>query len=224
MLDSACTVDWPGVVDVVKNVIVALAAIATATVAYTGISQWRAVESGKADFDLARRLGTAVYRFRNALAAVRYRVISANEFPEGTSDGAIKKDADAYAHVFNQRLQGVRQSDSDLRALRNEAEALWGKDIVGKLDELLYQGAILQSAIRAFVADIASLGADFKGNPEFGKEMRATAFDTGNKINADGTKGAPNAFTVKIEQAVEDVAAYLRTKLPQRSGSSKSHD
>jgi hypothetical protein len=217
MTGGLCAVDWLAVVGVAKDVVVAIAAIVTATVACIGISKWRAEESGKADFDLARRLGTAAYRFRDAIAAGRRPFISASEFPDGMPPGSGKNEADAYAHVFNQRFQGVRQSAIDLRALRNEAEALWGKEIVGKLDALLGWGFVLHSAMSALVSDKASCGADFRSNDAFGKATRAEVFDTGNSINSDGTKGAPNEFTTKIERDVENVAAYLRTKLPRQS-------
>lgn len=212
-----CT-DWLEVVGVGRDVVVAVAAIVTATVACIGISKWRSEESGKADFDLARRLGAAVYRFRDAIASARRPFIAADEFPSGAPAGTGKDAADAYAHVFNQRFQGVRQGAGDLRALRNEAEALWGKEIVEKLDKLLAHGIVLHVAMSAIVSDKASYGLEFRTNPELGKKMEARVSDMGNEINSDGTEGAPNELTTKIELDVENVAAYLRTKLPRRAG------
>jgi len=224
MVNNVCTVDWLAVVGVCKDVVVALAAIVTATVACIGISKWRAEESGKADFDLARRLGAAVYRFRDAIAAARHPFIAAAEFPEGKPTDNGKAGADAFAHVFNQRFQGVQQSATDLRALRNEVEALWGIAIVGKLGELLDHAIVLHVAMSAVVSDKASFGTEFRDNPELRKKMWARVTDTGNEINSDGTKGAPNELTTKIERDVEGVAAYLRTKLPRRSRRNKARE
>lgn len=224
MLGSVCTVDWLAVAGVTKDVVVAIAATVTAAVAWRGISAWRAEESGKADFDLARRLGTVVYRFRDAIAAARSPFIAAGEFPDGKRPGTEMDEADAYAHVYNQRFQDVRRSGIDLLALRNEAEALWGKEIVAKLDGLLRNGSTLHAAMEAVVSDKASHGADFRHNVEFGKTMHAEVSDTGYSVNSDGTKGVRNEFTAKIEQDVVNVAAYLRTKLPQQSRGSKVCD
>lgn len=224
MTGGLCAVDWLAVVGVAKDVVVAIAAIVTATVAWVGVSKWRAEEAGKADFDLARRLGTVMYRFRDAIAAARRPLITAGEFPEGQRPPAEKDEADAYAHVYNRRFQDVRSSGTDLLALRNEAEALWGKEVVAKLDELLRHGSTLHAAMEADVSDKASHGADFRHAVEFGQRMRAEVFDTGHKLNSDGTKGCPNEFTTMIEKDVETVAAYLRTKLPQKSRRLKSRN
>jgi hypothetical protein len=108
-------------------------------------------------------------------------------------------------------------SGLEVQALRNEAEALWGKSISEKLGELLQQSVSLHVAMRAIVSDKEAFGANFRRNEGLGKQMEAWAFDSGTTINDDGTKGGPNEFTAQIEKAVEDVAAYLRTKLPRLS-------
>lgn len=214
-----CVVDWPGTMSFIKDLIVAVAAIVTATAACLGISKWRAEESGKADFDLARRLGKAVYQFRDALVLARRPFVASSEFPEGKmpAAGSGRPEADAYVHVFNQRLEGVKQSGLEVQALRNEAEALWGKRISEKLGELLHQSVTLQVAMRAIVSDKEVFGANFRHNEAFGKQMEVRAFDYGNTINDDGTEDGPNEFTVRIEAVVDDVASDLRTKLPRHS-------
>ena len=219
MQDIACVVDWPGTMSFIKDLVVAIAAIVTATVACLGISKWRAEESGKADFDLARRLGKAVFQFRDALEFARRPFIENGEYPEGkvpaVNTGA--DEASAYAHVFNQRFQVVQQSAIEIQELRNEAEALWDRDIVNRLMELLRRAITLRVAMGAIISDKRSFGANFRHNEPFAKAMELRAFDSGDTINDDGTDGPPNEFSVQIERAVEDVAAYLRTKLPRRS-------
>jgi hypothetical protein len=118
----------------------------------------------------------------------------------------------------------VKQSGLEVQALRNEAEALWGKGISEKLGTLLHQSAIVQTGIRVIVSDKQAHGAHFKKNADFGEKMNARVFDYGDTINDDGTEGGPNEFTVKIEQAVEYVATYLRNKLPQSSRRTESRD
>jgi hypothetical protein len=219
MQGITCVIDWPGTMSFIKDLVVAVAAIVTATVACFGISKWRAEESGKADFDLARRLGKAVYQFRDALTLARRWFVASSEFPEGKTPAADsgRPEADAYVHVFNQRLEGVKQSGLEVQALRNEAEALWGKEISEKLGTLLYQSVTLQVAMKTIVSDKQAFGANFRHNQAFGKKMEARAFDSGDTINDDGMDGPPNEFTVQIEGIVENVSAFLRTKLPRQS-------
>lgn len=214
-----CVIDWPGTMSFIKDFVVAVATVAATIVAWMGINKWRTEESGKADFDLARRLGKAVFQFRDALAFARRPFVENGEYPEGKVPTANTGagEASAYAHVFNQRFQVVQQSAIEIQALRNEAEALWDRDIVDKLMELLRRSITLQVAMGAIISDKRSFGANFKHNEAFAKAMESRVFDSGDTINDDGTDGPPNEFTAQIERAVENVSAYLRAKLPRRS-------
>jgi hypothetical protein len=76
---------------------------------------------------------------------------------------------------------------------------------------------VLRVAMNAVVLDMKTSHADFHGSETFHSTMWGRALDPGNAINPDGTEGAPNEFTVRIDAAVKDVVAYLRTKLPKQS-------
>lgn len=219
MQGITCSIDWPGTMSFIKDLIVAVAAIVTASAAWLGVSKWRAEESGKADFDLARRLGRAIFRFRDAMASARRPLTGNSEFPDGKQPiaGSGANEASAYAHLFSGRFKLVQESALEVLALRNEAEALWDKEIVEKLRKLINQAVRLRVAMNAFVSDKRSFGASFKHNEDFGNVIEARVFDHGDSINDDGTDGEPNPFTVLIDDAIEEVAAYLRTKLPRRS-------
>jgi len=213
--EVACAIDWPGTADFFKDIVVSVAAIFTAGVAYRGISKWRSEEAGKADFDLARRVGKSVFRMRDVLADARRAMTFAYEFPENYDPADGPKQAAAWAHVFNARFEPVRECAIELQSLRNETEALWGGDILVNLNRLVRQATRLQVAMGAYVRNEQALGAHFNGNQGFGDQVRAEVHDMGNAINPDGTEGAPNAMTTEIQSAVDALAAYLRTKLPQ---------
>lgn len=213
----ACDVDWPATTSVLKDVIVSAAAIFTAFVANKGISKWRSEEAGKADFELSRRIGKAIFRMRDVMQSARAPFVVASEFPEDYNphNAGPKKEASAWAHVFNERWMPVRDCAIEIQALRNEAEALWGNSIIPMLDKLVSLANTLRLAIDAYISNESADSEHFKRNPEFGQRIRAQVFDTGNAINADGTEGAPNALTADLERVVADTATYLRTKLPQ---------
>jgi hypothetical protein len=209
-----CVVDWPGTMSFIKDFIVSCAAMFTAWVAYKGISKWRNEESGKVDFDLARRLGKTVYRMRDLLSNARRPFIMNYEFPAGYNSNDKERQAEAYSHLFTQRFSPVRDCAIEIQSLRNEVEALWGTEIVIKLDELLTRVRYLQTAMTAFVSDKQDYGSHFKSDKAFGDSVRARVFDDGNALNLDGTEGEPNAFTTEIGKIVDEIAAYVRSRLP----------
>lgn len=215
MTDIRCVTDWPGTMSFIKDVVLAGAAIFTATVAYKGIDKWRSEESGKADFDLARRIGKAVFGFRDALANARSPFVFASEFPEDYDPLKREMEGDAYAHALTNRFAPVRLLGIELQSLRNEAEALWGGEPVEKLNQLLQHARTLHAAMNAFVSNKRALGAHFAHNPKFGDSIQAKVFDEGARIDEQGNVvDDKNKFTSDIEQAVDEVATYLTAKLP----------
>ena len=214
----ACVIDWPGTASFVRDVIVSIATVVTATVAVKGINKWRAEESGKADFELSRRVGRAAFRLRDVLANARRNIVTAGEFPEGYKAGNADEEekASAWAHIFEARWTLVRDCAIEIQSLRNEAEALWGREIVGHLGKLLAHVQALRGSMEAYIANERSGGEDFKMDTEFGQRMRAQVFDSGSWRTSPGGKPEPNQLTSAIEADVDATAAYLRTKLPHR--------
>lgn len=214
--ELACVLDWPGTASFFKDIIISGAAVFTAFVAYKGISKWRSEESGKADFELSRRIGKAIFRMRDVMRNARAPFVVASEFPEGYNalNATTAQKASAWAHVFNERWIPVRDCAVEIQTLRNEAEALWGNAVIPMLDKLLGLTNTLRVAMGAYIQNEHAAGDHFGKNPDFGKKIDAQLFDAGNEINADGNEGAPNAFTSDLDRAVFDAATYLRTKLP----------
>jgi hypothetical protein len=210
-------VDWSVTASFFKDVTVSCAAIFTAVVAYKGISKWRGEEAGKADFELSRRIGKAVFRMRDVLKGARNPFTLAQEFPEGYDHDDASQQGSAWAHVFNKRLEPVRECAIEIQSLRNEAEALWGNAILTPLDALLHQVNTLQVAMGSYARNQHARGQHFANNRDFANRTEAQVFDAGNLLNDDGTDGGPNPLTAAIEGAVTDAATYLRSKLPQHA-------
>jgi hypothetical protein len=116
----------------VKDFIVAIAAIVTATVAVVGLSKWRQELRGRADFETARALIRAVYKPRDEIESARGRLTSSAEFPEGydnVTERNSEKRADAWNHFFLNRWKPVAGALREVEAQGLEAEALWGAEI-----------------------------------------------------------------------------------------------
>jgi hypothetical protein len=67
----------------------------------------------------------------------------------------------------------------------------------------------------AFVSNKRARGANFVHNPKFGASIEARVFDQGGQIDEEGNLAADrNKFTTEIENSIDAIAIYLRTKLP----------
>lgn len=238
MNDISCVIDWPGTMSATKDVVVAIAAAVTAWAAYRGLSKWRQEESGKADFDLARRVGIEVFHLRDALSDAR-RPIFAYELPPQSSeeaelsrkaleslksgDGAsaeeyAKKAIDArqsnkareLAYVFENRHGRLRESYAELRMLQNEVEALWGTAMVPLLEEL--SSAVIQyfSSVNTYIAREGNQGNILDTDKQPDNRIISDVFS---HMKIDGE----NELTKQTSKTIEHISAYLRTKLPRPS-------
>jgi hypothetical protein len=128
--------DGAAVIEVVKDVIVALSAVGGAVIAGIGLSTWRRQLRGNADYEVARKVLRGAYRVRDAIGWVRNPMIlpgemasawkSAGHPPE--SFDPFKRGADLDEAVYQARWREVVAAMSDLEAEQLEAEVLWGAE------------------------------------------------------------------------------------------------
>lgn len=219
MSEWACSVDWPKAFGVLKEIVVALAAIATASVAWKGINKWRSEESGKADFDLARRLGKALFKFRDDLKDARAPLVSNSEYPAGIdmATATDEKKAEAYAFAFNARWQPVQSAAIDLRLISHEAEALWGAASRAAVDRVLFVAHVLRISMGAYVRNVKNGGRDFANKPDLSARIDTQLFDAGGYVDDDGNLVEGNPLTKELDAAIEDLMRIVRSKLPSHS-------
>jgi hypothetical protein len=121
------------VVSILKDVVVACAAVTGATVAVLGLKTWRRQLQGQAQYELARRYLRAVLNVRDAIRGVRAPFMSAGEIFAAMKEAGLDPDADRREHLKQQRaaysvrMNRLNQARSDLRVEALEAEVLWGK-------------------------------------------------------------------------------------------------
>lgn len=110
------------------DLLTGLAAAVAAGVAAFGLTTWRNELRGRAEYDLARRLLTLVYRVREGIGVVRNPFMSGEEWADrpgrdGTKQlGAAAEDT---AFAYNKRWQQVSEPMVQLDAALLEAEAHW---------------------------------------------------------------------------------------------------
>lgn len=214
--EFACVIDWPGTASFFQSVIVSGAAIFTAVFAYKGISKWRDEAIGKAHADLALRVGKAVYRLRDDLQQARRPRIG-YEFPSGFDPHDKSKRYETWELIINNRWAPVSKSANELESLCNEAEAMWDKEIVTPIKALIDCCELLYGAM-AFNLQQAKQDIDEQNDgtfnmPAYVKEMNDKLFDITQYYDEKSKKAHPNALTVKIGDAVDQISIYLREKM-----------
>lgn len=192
-----------------KDIVLAIAAAVTASVAVRGLSTWNRELKGKAAFDVARALAKSAYKLRDELQSCRSPLIRSAEFPaEHHASGSKRtpeQEAQAYAHVYSNRWSPVWGALQKFDTHTLEAEALWGAGVREKTDQLRKVVREVNVAIEAVIANASSGGEDFSTDREFGKQMRSTVAavpgDEKNEVNA------------KLAAAIRGVEDELRPHL-----------
>lgn len=190
----------PEVITTIRDVVVASAAIFTASVAWRGISKWRDELTGKTEFETAFNLAKATYKLRDELRRCRAPIVMSSEFPSETAS-----ESDKWAHILQNRAAPVGQAMSDFDAHSLAAEALWGSEFRSKPEAVRKCVGELYSAMHALVDDQAANGEHFKQDPEFAKSIRRKVFCS------PGSRDNP--LEKQIEAAVKGIEDYVRPHL-----------
>ncbi|ORT52207.1 hypothetical protein ST37_02415 [Vibrio sp. qd031] len=196
------------IIQVIKDIALAGAAITTAIVAYQGLKSWRRELEGKAEFEIARALVLATYKLRDSLKLVRSPWIHGHEFPDdyplNMSERTPDIEAKAFAHIYTNRWKPVVEALQNFDVQSLEGEALWGSASRDKTNEMRQCARNLQVSIEAFIHNKAENNEDFKSNKEFKKSIEADVW---------GTESEDNKLTQQINAAVENLEKELRPYL-----------
>lgn len=206
-----CSIDWPAFFGVLKDLALAGAAVVTAWVAVQGLQKWREELRGKTDFEVARALARATYKVRDELAACRTPLIRSSEYPANYNPPAPNQppnhaaEANALAHVYNNRWKPVTEALREFDAQRLEAEALWGADIRKDAEALHKCITTVFVSIESIIDNARSGGADFATDKNFARTTRSQA-------HASPT-ATDNPLSNEITAAVSAIEGRLRRHL-----------
>lgn len=200
------------VVSIAKEFLVSIAAATTAIVAVLGLRSWSRELRGRTQFEVARQLIRATYRVRDELRYCRTPFIQGAEFPKDypAVDKGVKSEQEskAWAHIYQNRWEPVRDALRELDAQLLEAEALWGSDIRKAGDVLRQCARDLQVAMEAIIEDKAVGGENFKSDRDFANKMRSTAHAS--------VTSQDNELTNTIQDAVSTIENFVRPYLRPR--------
>jgi hypothetical protein len=120
-------------VEIGKNMVVAVAAASGAGVGIIGLKTWQRSLRGTSEYTRAKELLKAVYRVRNAFDHVRNPAIWQYEYPEDMVDvsGHLKREFqyEGAAHVYEERWKVLAEAFRDLENENLVAEVEWGTDV-----------------------------------------------------------------------------------------------
>ncbi len=199
----------------VRDIVMALAAIATAIAAIIGVAFglriWRKQLREKVEFDLARRILTSLNHFRTLVEQVRSGLISGNEYPknddmllfENEEPEILEQRGERHRrtmlYVYRQRTRRVRKVSNNLWALIEEAEAFWGHDIRTRLRSLIVHWNILVAAIERRFSEEPS----YLNNERM--EAQAMIFRSGE---------TEDSYENELLEKIEAIAEVVRENMP----------
>jgi len=119
---------------VLRDAILTIAALVGAWVAWRGLHTWREQLTGQTEYELAKRLLRDLYRYRDAIAAVRNPFMSAGEMAEDIplEDELVPTPEwhhEGTTRAYQRRWEKVTAVRADLYPELLEAEVVWGSSI-----------------------------------------------------------------------------------------------
>lgn len=199
-----CEINWPAFFSTLKDVVLALAAVLTAAVAWLGLHRWRQELRGKADFEVARGLARAAYKLREEIQKCRSPLMR-YAVPEGDRGTTQRGKAEAQARVYQERWDRVSSALQEFDAQTLEAEALWGADILTNTHALRECATTLYVSIEAIIEDMMADGEQFSADPQFAILMRSNAHAA--------SSATDNALSNQIAKALTALDAKIRPHL-----------
>lgn len=132
----------------IKDVVVSVSAILTAIVAYKGFSMWRIQLKGKNEYQLAKNILQKSYEFQETLKQVRSPFIAVGELKKRKEIMDLDEDETKYENeeeasildqsfAYFERFKKLQPITTNLRVLKYEAAALWGKEKVREIEMLI---------------------------------------------------------------------------------------
>ncbi len=202
----ACNVDWPAAIGVLRDLIIAVVSITTATVAVLGLNAWRRQGKTKARFDVAKEFAIATFAVRDALDEARVPMITPREYPppEAGDDALDPRSGQVLGFVYRNRWEPVKNALERFREAGIVAEALFGDELAQKVTALRRDAHKVATAMNEIVDQAYQDNMDFED-----RDFRRTVYS-----DAHATRGAEdNALTQSIYGTVTDIQTLLRPSL-----------
>lgn len=197
---------------ITKDTVLIVTAISGVCVARKGLSTWNRQLKGGVEYDLTRRILKCTYKLREAIKGVRNPVIWGNEMliPSESEASIMSKEQIRHfglVSAYKKRLDIVMEVRADLQTEMLEAEALWGKDIIGKFDQLFKLQKELILSVHT------SISARDPNNSAQSRDAFQVLSSKQREILYDLSSENPDEFTSDINRAIEEIELFLKPYL-----------
>ncbi|MES2207474.1 MAG: hypothetical protein V4525_11870 [Pseudomonadota bacterium] len=206
--------DYNELVTTIKDIVLALCAIASTCIAYKALSTWNRQLKGQVEYELTRRILKCTYKLREEFNVVRNPDYSTEEqkIPEQLQiDSSFMsekhKNFRHTVHIFEKRWNKVIEIKSELNTELLEAEALWGREIYN-IFQLFFklENELIENINKFLMSHNPSASEDLKKYTMQGSKNRFV-------LVYDPFSQTPNEFSVDVEEAIKNIVNYLQPYL-----------
>ena len=194
-------------ITLIKDILVSVAAITTATLAIFGYSKWKKEIKGKSEYSLAKDILSSVYKVKRGFSIVRNPMIMAYEYPEGILDdyGMVPREQDyeATAHVYEKRWEKFSDFFKELEEKVLDGSVEWGMDFEELIKPMRECRAELKVCIMNFLERKKNPLERELSNREKKNEEKSVLYEIGKESKND-------LFTPQINDAVSGFEKRLR--------------
>ncbi len=188
----------------IRDILVAGAAVATAIIAWLGLSTWRKKLGGGREFKLAHKILISTNRIRMETKRVRVAAKRFSEFPKTVlREGEDPKILDSKEinkrenlYIYTNRLRALQELQLRILTLSTEAEAIWDRGIRDAVENL--SNHINKLELHIFMM----FNRDFQGD----SQARQITFD----IVYESSDDAVDVYRVELERAIKAIEEIVK--------------
>ncbi len=197
------------VLSIIKDILLVLTAIIANYIGIRALLSWKKQHRELTEYDIAKKLLKSIYRLKEAVENSRDRYIyfpprSSSDPEERITETKEKRTWNGLFDYYNQRINQIIKTKSDVRGNLFEAEIIWNKEVRNKVDPLLKMANELINAIDDYV------GAK---HPDTHKDLRDEVIRHNRPLVYSHSNIEKDAYRKNFEQTIEDIEEYLRPKI-----------
>ncbi|MCG7488125.1 hypothetical protein MHN79_01355 [Vibrio sp. Of14-4] len=201
------------VVQVIKDLILAGAALTGAIVAVKGLGTWKMQLKGQSEYELSRRILVTLFRYRDAINGVRHPAMWAHEIAspsEEEANGMNQDDIKYYgtSKAYQNRWVKVQDQRTNLYTDLVEAEVIWGDELSKLFKNVFDLEHKLFTSIHQYLKLI---------NPKTSNASKKV-IKIDSEIMYDDLGKTPDNFKCEMLTAISAIEDYIKPKLNHEKG------
>lgn len=200
------------IITIIKDLILASAAITGAIVAVKGLGTWQRQLKGQSEYELSRRILVSLFKYRDSINGVRHPAMWAYEMPNPPEEEAkimSREQISFYgtSKAYQARWDKVQEQKTALYADLLEAEAIWGMGLKNLFQSVFDLEHELVTQIRHY---LELINMDVK---EYRKDAIRKIDENKRDVMYDLSSDEPDEYKKDLLDAITAIEIYLKAKL-----------